>query len=48
VLYYLGRAQEGLHNAAAADSYKAFLAIKAKATGDPQVADGTKRLAEMK
>ncbi len=43
VLYYLGRAQEGLHNPAAADSYKAFLAIKEKGDADPMVADARKR-----
>jgi eukaryotic-like serine/threonine-protein kinase len=48
VLYFLGRAQEGLHNAAAADSYKAFLAIKAKGDGDPLVADARERLGETK
>ena len=48
VLYYLGRAQEGLHNATAADSYKAFLAIKEKADADPLVADARKRLGETK
>jgi eukaryotic-like serine/threonine-protein kinase len=48
VLYYLGRAQEGMHDAASADSYKAFLAIKAKATGDPQVADATRRANQTK
>jgi tetratricopeptide (TPR) repeat protein len=48
VLYYLGRAQEGMHNAAAADSYKAFLAIKAKADNDPLVADARTRLAGVK
>jgi tetratricopeptide (TPR) repeat protein/predicted Ser/Thr protein kinase len=44
VLYYLGRAQEGLHNAAAADSFKAFLAIKEKADNDSLVADARKRM----
>jgi len=48
VLYYLGRAQEGLHKAAAADSYKAFLAIKEKGDVDPLVADARKRLGETK
>jgi len=48
VLYYLGRAQDGLHSATAAESYKSFLAIKAKSSGDPQVADATKRLNEGK
>ncbi len=44
VLYYLGRAQEGLQSAGAADSYKAFLAIKTKGSDDPLVADASKRL----
>jgi tetratricopeptide (TPR) repeat protein/predicted Ser/Thr protein kinase len=48
VLYYLGRAQEGAHDAAAADSYKSFLAIKAKGTGDPQTADAAKRASQTK
>jgi len=48
VLYYLGRAQEGLHNASAADSYKAFLAIKEKSDRDPLVADARQRLAVAK
>jgi len=48
VLYYLGRAQEGLQNAAAADSYKAFLAIKEKGDLDPQVVDARKRIGDTK
>jgi tetratricopeptide (TPR) repeat protein/tRNA A-37 threonylcarbamoyl transferase component Bud32 len=44
VYYYLGRAQEGLGSANAADSYKQFLAIKAKSSGDPLVADARKRV----
>ena len=48
VLYYLGRAQEGAHQAAAAESYKSFLAIKAKGTGDPQIADAAKRARQAK
>jgi tetratricopeptide (TPR) repeat protein len=48
VLYYLGRAQEGLQSAGAADSYKAFLAIKTKSSDDPLVADAIKRLAGSK
>jgi tetratricopeptide (TPR) repeat protein len=44
VYYYLGRAQEGLGSANAADSYKQFLAIKAKSSGDPLVADTRKRV----
>jgi tetratricopeptide (TPR) repeat protein/predicted Ser/Thr protein kinase len=46
VLYYLGRAQEGLHNGAATDSYKAFLAIKDKGDADPLVVDARRRLGE--
>jgi eukaryotic-like serine/threonine-protein kinase len=48
VLYYLGRAQEGLHNPAAADSYKAFLAIKTKGDDSQLVADARKRVGESK
>jgi tetratricopeptide (TPR) repeat protein/predicted Ser/Thr protein kinase len=48
VLYYLGRVQEGLHNAAAADSFKAFLAIKEKGDNDAMVADARKRMATTK
>jgi eukaryotic-like serine/threonine-protein kinase len=48
VLYYLGRTQEALHNAAAADSYKVFLAIKEKGDADPFVVDARKRLANAK
>jgi len=48
VLYYLGRAQEGLQSAGAADSYKAFLSIKTKGSDDPLVADAIKRLAASK
>ncbi|MDQ6801434.1 MAG: protein kinase [Acidobacteriota bacterium] len=44
VYYYLGRAQEGLHSASAADSYKRFLGIKTKGDGDPLVADARRRL----
>ncbi len=44
VLYYLGRAQEGLQSAGAADSYNAFLAIKTKGADDPLVADARKRV----
>jgi len=45
VYYYLGRAQEGLHSANAAESYKQFLAIKTKGDGDPLVADARRRIA---
>jgi serine/threonine protein kinase/tetratricopeptide (TPR) repeat protein len=45
VLYYLGRAHEGLKSPEAADSYKSFLAIKDKSDPDPMVADARRRLA---
>jgi tetratricopeptide (TPR) repeat protein/predicted Ser/Thr protein kinase len=48
VLYYLARAQEGWHSAAAADSYNAFLAIKEKGDQDPLVADARKRVGTTK
>jgi tetratricopeptide (TPR) repeat protein/predicted Ser/Thr protein kinase len=48
VYYYQGRAREGLHSEGAAESYKAFLALKEKGAGDPLVADATKRLSTMK
>jgi tetratricopeptide (TPR) repeat protein/predicted Ser/Thr protein kinase len=48
VFYYLGRAQEGLHSDAAADSFKAFLEIKASGLEDPLVADAKRRLANLK
>jgi tetratricopeptide (TPR) repeat protein len=41
--YYLGRAQEGLGSPAAADSYRAFLALKT-GNGGPAVADARRRL----
>jgi hypothetical protein len=45
VYYYLGRAQEGLKGAGAADSYKTYLSIKAKADpGDRLASDARKRL----
>ena len=43
VLYYIGRAQEGLKSSGAAESYKAFLAIKPDST-EPLVLDARKRL----
>ena len=44
VYYYRGRVQEGMKSPAAAESYKAFLAIKAKAdASDALVADARKR-----
>jgi len=48
VLYYLGRAQEGTQNGAAAESYRVFLAIRDKGDSDPLVADARKRLANAK
>jgi tetratricopeptide (TPR) repeat protein len=47
VHYYLGRAQEGLKSPAAAESYRAFLAIKQKAdpAADPLIEDARRRLA---
>jgi eukaryotic-like serine/threonine-protein kinase len=45
ILYYFGRAQEGLKSAGAPDSYKLFLAIKEKSEADPLVADARRRLA---
>ena len=46
VYYYQGRAREGLHSPGAAESYKAFLAIKERGTGDPLVADARRRLGQ--
>ena len=45
VYYYQGRAREGLKSPSAAESYKAFLAIKEKAVKDPLVEDARRRLA---
>ncbi|MBI5282131.1 MAG: protein kinase [Candidatus Solibacter usitatus] len=45
VLYYLGRSREGLGSPAAAESFKAFLDIRAGGTPDAQVVDARKRLA---
>jgi tetratricopeptide (TPR) repeat protein len=45
VSYYLGRAQEGMKSPAAADSYKAFLAIKLKGDEAGLVKDAEKRVA---
>jgi tetratricopeptide (TPR) repeat protein len=45
--YYMGRAQEGLGSPAAADSYKAFLAIKEKGDEQGLVADARRRLAAL-
>jgi serine/threonine protein kinase/tetratricopeptide (TPR) repeat protein len=43
VLYYRGRAQEGLGSPSATQSYKAFLAIKDKGDADPMIQDARKR-----
>jgi tetratricopeptide (TPR) repeat protein/predicted Ser/Thr protein kinase len=43
-LYWRGRAQEGLKSPSAAGSYKAFLALRPGAGGDPLVADARRRL----
>ena len=45
VTYYLGRAQEGLKSPAAADSYKAFLAMKDKGDETGLVKDAQRRVA---
>ena len=45
VLYYLGRAQEGLKSPAAAESYKTFLNFKASDDKDPLVVDTRRRIA---
>ncbi|HSB61641.1 MAG TPA: serine/threonine-protein kinase [Vicinamibacteria bacterium] len=45
VHYYLGRAQEGLKSPAASASYRAYLAIRPPASGDPLAADASRRLA---
>ena len=44
VYYYLGRAQEGMKSPAAADSYKAFLAMKQGTDSDPLISDARHRL----
>ena len=48
VYYYQGRARQGLGSAGAAESYKAFLDIKAKDSRDLLVADARKRLTNPK
>jgi eukaryotic-like serine/threonine-protein kinase len=45
VYYYQGRAREGLNSPGAAESYKTFLSIKEKGSGDPLVADAQRRIA---
>lgn len=44
VYYYLGRAQEGMKSASAADTYKTFLAIKEKGDEQGLVADARRRV----
>ncbi len=44
LLYYTGRAQQGLGSSAATNSYRAFLDIKKKSDPDPQVEDAKRRL----
>ena len=44
LLYFTGRAQQGLGSAAAASSYRSFLDIKKKSDPDPQVEDARRRL----
>ena len=44
VLYWRARAQEGLKSPDAVGSFKAFLAIRGNAGGDPLVADARRRL----
>jgi tetratricopeptide (TPR) repeat protein len=44
VYYHLGRVQEGMKSAGAAESYRAFLAARQKDEGDPLVADARRRL----
>lgn len=46
VYYYLGRTREGLKSPGAAQSYRAFLAIREKGGEDPLAADARRRLAE--
>jgi tetratricopeptide (TPR) repeat protein len=46
--YWLARAQEGVSNtAAAADTYRAFLALRPESARDPLAADARKRLAAL-
>jgi tetratricopeptide (TPR) repeat protein len=44
VYYYLGRAQEGLGSAGAAESYRRFVEFRAAADDDPLVVDARRRL----
>lgn len=44
VYYYLGRAQEGLGSAGAAESYRRFVQLRAQAGDDPLVLDARQRL----
>ena len=43
-VYWRGRAQEALKSPAAAETFKAFLALRGDAGGDPLVADARRRL----
>jgi tetratricopeptide (TPR) repeat protein len=47
VLYYLGRASEGLGSPAAADSYQKFLEIKLKGDDDWMIEDARRRLKDL-
>jgi predicted Zn-dependent protease len=47
VYYYLAQAQEGLKSPGAADSYRAFLAIKEKGDTEPLVEETRRRLAAL-
>jgi hypothetical protein len=42
--YYVGRTREGLKSSGAAESYKAFLAMKNDVAQDPMVVDARRRL----
>ena len=48
VLYYLGRAQQGLNSPSANDSFRQFLSIKTNGDGDPLVADARRRVGAAK
>jgi hypothetical protein len=41
--YYIGVAQKGLGSPAAAESFQAFLKVKANSSGDPLVAEAKKK-----
>ncbi|MBZ5584203.1 MAG: tetratricopeptide repeat protein, partial [Acidobacteriia bacterium] len=46
VYYYSGRAKQGIGSPAAADAFRTYLGIKAKADHDPLLADARKRVAK--